>query len=138
MAVTLGQELDMHIRKLQLHDIAQAVILDACASSFVEEACNRLEDEIKSDLKDQFLTDRFSPGYGDIPLSIQPTFCQILETSRKIGINVDRTHIMTPKKSITAILGIADKPQPMRIRGCGSCNLVKSCIYRKGGTTCGS
>lgn len=138
MAVTLGQELERKLRELQLQDMAQAVILDACASSFVEEACNQLEEKLTSQLKNGFFTDRFSPGYGDLPLSLQPLLCQVLQTSQKIGLSVDNRHIMRPGKSITAILGIANIPQPMKIKGCGVCRLRNSCTYRKGGITCGS
>lgn len=136
LAVTLGQALDRHLRMLQLQDMSKAVILDACASSYVEEACNHWEEVIKQELGSPHFTDRFSPGYGDMPLSLQPLFCQVLQTSKKIGLSADKSHILTPKKSITAVIGIADTPQPMRIKGCGSCALRNNCNYRKGGHTC--
>lgn len=139
MAVTIGQGVDRWIRELQVRDMSQAVIVDACASSLVEEYCNALEAELKDSLPEgEFLTDRFSPGYGDLPLDVQPFFCKVLNTSKKMGLTLSQTNIMSPKKSITAVLGISDKQQPMRIKGCGYCQLRGNCEYRKGGKTCGS
>lgn len=141
LAVTLGQEVDNLIRQTQIRDMAKAVILDACANSLVEEYCNFIESNIKKELdkeKEVFFTDRFSAGYGDLPLSTQSIFCKVIEADKKIGINVSSTNLMSPKKSITAIIGIADKPQPMKIKGCAFCMLVKDCSFRKRGLTCGS
>lgn len=142
MAVTLGHEVERWIRELQIRDMAKAVILDACASSLIEQYCNQLEKDIQKEMEAQFdsvhFTDRFSPGYGDLPLTVQGSLCKVLQTDKKIGLTVSATHLMSPKKSITAILGIADRPQPMRIKGCGYCNLKETCAYRKGGKTCGS
>lgn len=136
LAVTLGQEVDRLIRETQIKDMARAVILDACANSLVEEYCNEFEEEIRQTIGDQHFTDRFSPGYGDLPLSVQPLFCKILQTDKKIGLMVSNTYLMTPKKSISAVIGIADTPQPMRIKGCAYCNLIKDCNYRKNGSRC--
>lgn len=145
IAVTLGRQVDQWIRETQIRDMGQAVILDACSSSLAEAYCNLVESEITAKIKEtmvtegeKFLTDRFSPGYGDLPLAIQPKFSQVLQTGKKIGLSVSSTFLMSPKKSITAIIGIADKPQPMRIKGCGFCRMRENCQYRKGGTTCGS
>lgn len=138
MAVTIGQGVDRWIRELQVKDMSKAVIVDACSSSLVEEYCNALEEEVKASLEGYFLTDRFSPGYGDLPLDVQPYFCKILDTNKKMGLSLSQTNIMSPKKSITALLGISEKAQPMRIKGCGHCPLKGNCQFRKGGKTCGT
>lgn len=134
MAVTLGQELENLSRTMSIKDISLSVILDACASSMVEDLCNQLESSI--DIEDMFFTDRFSPGYGDLPLDVQKPIINILNAPKTIGLNVTSSGIMIPRKSITAVLGIADTPQEMRIKGCKYCSLVKTCTYRKSGTTC--
>lgn len=138
MAVTLGHQVDRWIREAQIRDMSQAVVLDACASSLAEEYCNQLEEDIRNEWKSGHFTDRFSPGYGDLPLTVQPPLCKILDTEKKIGLTLSTTNLMAPKKSITALIGIADTPQPMRIKGCGFCSLRENCMYRKGGKTCGS
>ncbi len=138
MAVTLGQEVENISRLMQVKDLSKCVIFDACASSMVEDLCNQLEATIKIDIdkEGKFFTDRFSPGYGDLPITIQSTICNILNTSKTMGLNVTSSGIMIPRKSITAIIGIADTPQAMRIKGCAYCSLVRECEYRKLGRTC--
>lgn len=140
MAVTLGLEVENISRMMQIKDLSHGVTFDACASSMVEDLCNQLEAHIKIDIdkEGKHLTDRFSPGYGDLPITIQPTICNVLNTSKTMGLNVTSSGIMIPRKSITAIIGIADTPQAMRIKGCAYCSLVKECEYRKLGKTCNS
>ncbi|MFI3141734.1 MAG: methionine synthase [Clostridia bacterium] len=138
LAVTLGQNVDALLRKLQITRLSQAVIADFCASSMVEDLCNQFNDELKSSHNDQclFLTDRFSAGYGDLPLTIQKDFCEVLSTQKTMGLAVTSSGLMIPRKSITAIIGIAKTPQKMKISGCKYCDFYKDCEYRKGGKVC--
>lgn len=138
MAVTLGHEAETISRTLQIKDMAKALIFDSCASSMVENLCDQLEARIKVDIDKQnlHLTDRFSPGYGDLSISVQHTIADVLNTQKTMGLCVTSSGIMVPRKSITAIIGIADTPQQMRIKGCKYCSLIKDCTYRKSGKTC--
>ncbi len=45
--------------------------------------------------------------------------------------------LLNPMKSVTAVIGLSDRPQAARIRGCAYCRLQEDCPYRKGGTCCG-
>ena len=83
-----------------------------------------------------FLTDRFSCGYGDLPVSTQKTFLQVVDAERKIGLHVSESCMLVPEKSVTAIIGIAKTVQPAIVRGCRVCALKEHCEYRKGGTVC--
>ena len=133
---TLGTEVDQLLRREQVRNMGEAVILDACASAAIENVCDNLCEDFAREA-DGFLTDRFSPGYGDFPFSQQPDFCQVLDMARRIGVCLSPTGLMIPQKSVTALLGIADTPQPRRFRGCETCSAFEHCTYRKGGTTCG-
>ena len=75
---------------------------------------------------------------GDMPLAHQDKLCILLDTERSIGLSVTPSMILTPTKSITAIIGISDRPQPKRITGCASCKMQDRCIYKKDGLTCSS
>ena len=44
--------------------------------------------------------------------------------------------ILAPRKSTTAILGIADHPVTGARAGCATCHLKETCSFRKRGTTC--
>lgn len=136
MACTLGAEFDALLRAEQVRDMARAVILDACGSVWVEAGCDAVEKEVSSRFPDFYLTDRFSPGYGDLPLSIQSDLCAALDANRRLGIHVTKHSLMIPAKSVTAIIGLSDQPQMARIRGCDYCFTREICTLRKGGKHC--
>ena len=136
LACTLGTQFDSLLRTEQVRDMARAVILDACASAWVEAGCDKAEKELSERFPGKHLTDRFSPGYGDLPLSVQPDFCKALDTPRRLGLYVTDSLLLNPSKSVTAVIGIADRPQRRRIRGCAYCSMNQTCALRKGGTTC--
>lgn len=137
LACTLGARFDAMLRTAQARDMARAVLLDALGSAFVEAGCDAAEQEISARLPGLYLTDRFSPGYGDLPLTVQPALCAALDGGRRLGLTVTGSLLLNPMKSVTAILGLSDAPQPARVRGCQFCALAGSCPYRKEGTTCG-
>lgn len=138
LACTLGARFDAKLLAIQARDMAKAVIYDALGSAFVEAGCDQAERDIAARFPDLFLTDRFSPGYGDLPLDIQPTLCAALDTGRRLGVTVTPSLLMNPVKSVTAVIGLSDAPQPARVRGCGACNLRETCQFRKEGKTCGA
>ncbi|MBQ7713554.1 MAG: methionine synthase [Oscillospiraceae bacterium] len=136
LCCTLGMEFERRLRALERRDMGEAVILDACGSAWVEAGCDAAAAELSARVAPRYLTDRFSPGYGDLPLSLQPAVLQALDAERRLGVHLSDSFLMTPGKSVTAVLGVADEPQPARVRGCGFCAMRGSCDYRKGGTTC--
>lgn len=138
LACTLGAGFEALLRAEQARSMARAAMLDACGSAWVEAGCDAAEEEISARFPELYRTDRFSPGYGDLPLTIQKDVCALLDAPRRLGVQVTGSLLMNPSKSVTAVIGLADRPQPARIRGCGFCSLRESCQYRKGGKTCGS
>lgn len=133
---TLGAGFETLLRAQQVRDMAGAVMLDACGSAWVEAGCDEAGSEIAARFPGQYLTDRFSPGYGDLPLSLQSAICSFLDGWRRLGVQVTGSFLMNPTKSVTAVIGLADRPQPARIRGCGSCSMAETCTLRIGGKTC--
>lgn len=138
LACTLGARFDAMLLSTQARDMSRAVILDALGSAFVEAGCGAAEAEIAARSPGLYLTDRFSPGYGDLPLALQPALCAVLDVERRLGVTVTSSLLMDPVKSVTAVIGLADTPQPARIRGCAYCNLRETCRSRKEGETCGA
>ena len=138
LGCTLGVEFESMLRAEQARDMAKAVLLDACGSAWVEAGCDQAEREIAARFPGQYLTDRFSPGYGDLPLSMQPAICAALDLGRRLGVHVSERFLMNPSKSVTALIGISDRPQMARIRGCAYCAMRETCTLRKGGTHCGN
>lgn len=140
MAVTLGSGVDAMIRRLEVTDIALGAVADAAASALMETLCDDFEGIIRTGVTagGRYLTGRYSPGYGDCPLELQDTLCLALDTVRGMGLAVTPQHLMTPRKSVTAILGVAAVPVTGARAGCGHCLLREKCVYRKRGTTCES
>lgn len=138
MAVTLGQAVEVLLRRSEVMDMADAVIMDACASAAVENVCDNLEADLRAELEKEnlHLTSRFSPGYGDLPIFTQTKMCEILNAQKRIGLTVTDNYIMIPRKSVTAVMGISKRPQRLREQGCEACNMFLTCTYRKEGMTC--
>lgn len=136
LACTLGTQFDRRLLALQARDMAKAALTDACGSALVEQGCGQAEREIAARFPEAYLTDRFSPGYGDLPLSLQPEISRALDLERRLGIHVSENFWMNPVKSVTAVIGLSDRPQMARIRGCGHCALRETCTLRKGGHSC--
>lgn len=137
LCVTLGADADRIIRSCESEAMEKAVIVDSLASAAVEQACDKAEDEIHSRLAGYHFTWRFSPGYGDFPLDIQRDFLKVLNAEKRIGLSVSESLILTPRKSVTAVIGISEHEISKGRRGCGCCNMKDVCEYRKRGSHCG-
>ena len=136
LAVTLGPAADTLVRAASARDMTEAVLLDACASALTESGCGLAEKEIRARFPDLYLTDRFSPGYGDLPLDTQPAILSALDAGRRLGLYLTGSLLMNPSKSVTAVIGLAPVPQRARIRGCAYCAMNADCALRKGGHSC--
>ena len=133
---TLGVGFDSLLRSCQSRDMARAVMLDACGSAYVEKACDEMENEIRRRHPSWFLTDRFSPGYGDLPMQTQKDLLLSLNAEKLLGVYLMESLLINPSKTVTAIVGLSHSPQMARIRGCKYCALQKTCEYKKRGTSC--
>ena len=135
---TLGAGVDALLRRTQVLDMAEAVVLDAAANVLIEEYADRAEEELRQTMRGAgfFMTGRFSPGYGDFPISVQRELIRLLDGPGKIGLTVGESFLMSPHKSITAVLGLADRAVTGKRAGCGTCVMRNKCVYRKRGTTC--
>lgn len=105
-AVTIGTGVDRLLKSLSLVSSADLFITDGLASALVESACDEAEKRIKGEL---ICNPRFSPGYGDLSLSVQPGILQLLNAERLLGIKLNESLMMTPTKTITAIMGIKNE-----------------------------
>ena len=135
---TLGAAFDSLLRTAQARDMTQALYLDACGSACVEKGCDAAEREIAARHPGLYLTDRFSPGYGDLPLTVQPGLLRALNGEKRLGVCAGPSCLLNPMKSVTAVIGLSDRPQRARIRGCAFCALREGCAYRERGMTCGA
>ena len=133
LAATLGAESERLLLRMQAKDAAQALLLDAVLSAAIEAVLDAREEAMRRELAAQgrYLTDRFSPGYGDMPLAQTREICEVLGAQRAIGLTVSAGGVMIPRKSVTAILGISDVPVARRPAGCEGCAARETCALRR-------
>nr|WP_279381250.1 vitamin B12 dependent-methionine synthase activation domain-containing protein [Clostridium pascui] len=139
MAVTLGSNMDTKIRYYEKVSMTRALILDACASVCVEWICDEVQKEIRKEAQRKTLdiTYRYSPGYGDFLIDIQPKIINALDAQKNIGLTVTENNILIPRKSVSAVIGFQHKNMKAQHSGCKKCNKFIECQYRKGGNHCG-
>lgn len=128
-AATTGAMAERLITKQNRISALKGIVTDAIGSASIESFCDKLNRYLETTLNGQFLRPRFSCGYGDFPLEFQPTILSFLDTSRKIGLNMTDSLMMTPVKSVTAVVGISETPNSCRT-GCVACEKT-DCPYRK-------
>ncbi len=136
LVCTLGAAFDALLREQQARSMTEAVMLDACGSAYVEAGCNAAEQAIAAAHPGLYLTDRFSPGYGDLPLTLQPGLLTYADAPRRLGVTALDSCLMAPAKTVTALIGLSETPQKARIRGCAFCSMKETCTLRKRGAAC--
>ena len=102
-AVTLGSAVDRLLLKYSRISPASAFIADALSSAYAEAAADRAQEILDNIAKTKL---RFSPGYGDLPLEIQPRVLDLLNAGKLLGVTLTDSLLMKPQKTITAIAGI--------------------------------
>lgn len=107
-AVTLGTELDRVIRSVSIVSKRRGFILDSIASAYAEALCDIAEGKIFDTLGSVTLGKRFSPGYSDLPLSVNREILSMLCADKNIGIYLLDSALMSPRKSVTAIIGVKE------------------------------
>ncbi len=138
LAVTLGFAVDRHISTEGQANPYRALLLDACATTAVEDLADHATERGRALLlaEPHSVTFRFSPGYGDLPLALQPKLLELLDARRLLGLTVGSSLLLSPIKSVTAIIGIkhadesGDTPFPTA-PGCAVCTMAGRCAYSK-------
>ena len=129
---TLGAGVDRLIRRVSLTDMARAVILQACAAALLEEYCDEEQLKIGAELEKEglYLRPRFSPGYGDFDIRYQEPLMRMLDCAKTIGLTMTDSCMMTPTKSVTALIGASPVKERCPVQGCEACG-KKDCEYRR-------
>ncbi|MBE6961059.1 MAG: Vitamin B12 dependent methionine synthase activation subunit [Ruminococcaceae bacterium] len=128
---TVGLELDRLIARYSRLQPVKALILQAIGAERVEALCDAFCADIRRQAqeKGEFTRSRFSPGYGDVPLALQQDIFRVLDCARMIGLTLNGSLLMTPTKSVTAIIGIGDGSQQPDKEKCSACT-KGDCVFR--------
>ena len=132
MACTLGMDAERRLRTTGAQQPLEGAVLDAACSAYVEAAVEQMDQQVKAAAAAHGLAGnwRFSPGYGDFPIAHQRDFSRLLDTPRKIGLTVTESCLLAPIKSVTAVIGLSETPQPCHRKGCEECGKT-DCAYRR-------
>lgn len=108
MAVTVGMDAERELKRLSTVDPVLGVIFDAAGTVAVEETAAACQKSVASAAAERGLhaNARFSPGYGDLPLAVQPMLLASVDAQRRLGIALTNSLLMVPTKSITAVMGV--------------------------------
>ena len=107
-AATVGHTIDRLIARYGKVAPSRALLLQAIGAERVEALCNRFCDELAKEARARGLATRprFSPGYGDLSLELQRELFRILDCPRRIGLSLNQSLLMSPTKSVTALVGL--------------------------------
>lgn len=129
-AATLGIGLDRLIVRYGKTSPAKALLLQAVGTERIEALCDLFCADTAARYSPRQTTGRFSPGYGDLPLEFQKEIFRILDCPKAIGLTLNDSMIMSPVKSVTAVIGIGDSCRHHMSTGCSNCKKT-DCIYRR-------
>lgn len=134
VAGTLGAPVDRLIDRAQLNCLSDAVVLDAQASAAIERWMDlwQVETEALYRASGLFLTRRFSPGYGDFPLSVQADLADALSLPKAIGVYLLPSLVLSPLKSVTALVGLTPKKPLACENRCALCAARARCAFARG------
>ena len=104
-------------------------LLHAIGTERVEAAADDTEAMLREE--GLILTPRFSPGYGDIPLSVQTDLFRVLDCPRRIGLTLTSSLLMSPAKSVTAFIGVRGSGEALPSASpCSLCSQT-DCTFRR-------
>ncbi len=111
-AATIGAVFDRMLQRTRFLSMSETAVMQAVGAAAVEAVCDSVNGmlEQKAAEESKYLRARFSPGYGDFELENQRGIFSVLNPAKNIGITLMDTMIMAPEKSVTAVIGISDKP----------------------------
>ena len=127
---TLGVGVDRLIARSAAGQVTRAAMDQAVAAALIEAVCDDACDQLARRYSGWYLRPRFSPGYGDFPLTDQPELLRRLDGPRKIGLTATDTCLLAPIKSVTAVIGLAKTPGKCHAGGCATCSKV-NCTFRR-------
>lgn len=128
---TIGVEMDRLINKYGKISPIKGFIFQAIGAERIEALCDTFCDDIKNNYSDLNLTPRFSPGYGDLSLAFQSDIFSVLDCTKRIGLTLNNSLIMSPSKSVTAIIGLTKEKINKCDNACKSCSNSSNCEFRR-------
>lgn len=131
-AATIGIGMDRLISKYGRISPSKSVMMQAIGAERIEALCDAFNMEIEAAAcsEGKGTVFRYSPGYRDFSLTYQRGIFDLLKCNTAIGLSLNDSMLMSPSKSVTAIIGISEDPeQRCSKEKCERCD-KKDCEFR--------
>lgn len=129
-AATLGMDFEKRLSFYSANSPVDALAMQAVGTELLEEKIDMFLKE-KEEKEGLGFRPRFSPGYGDLELSLQREIFEALKPEKYIGVYLADSLLMIPSKTVTAICGVCGEMQKKSAKNkCAICK-NKNCSYRK-------
>ena len=125
-AATVGLGLDRQIARYGRLSPAKGLLLQALGAERIEALCDAFQADVEAHRGPT--RPRFSPGYGDFPLETQREIFSLLGCAGKIGLYLNESLLMSPTKSVTAVIGLGG--DACTVQGCRTCG-KQDCTFRR-------
>lgn len=131
-AATVGLWPDRLVMRTVRTEPSKALAVQAFGAERIEALCDVLQEALRCEFKAQgfALRPRFSPGYGDFDIAAQRDIFRVLDCSRKIGLTLNDSMLMSPSKSVTAVIGLSRGEAATPLVRCAVCT-QQNCAYRR-------
>lgn len=124
-AATVGIEVDRLILRYSQSEPSLALALQSAGAAAIESYCDILcRDVLHTNAQ------RYSAGYGDLPLTAQKSIFSFLDCTRSIGLTLTDGCMMMPSKSVTAFVAIQKHCATEKSK-CATCTKT-DCEFRRG------
>lgn len=107
-AATIGIYTDRLVNRYEQVSPLRALAVNSAGTALIEAFCDYLCLNLAEQFQNQGFKciPRFSAGYGDFPLQCQIGILDMLMANKTLGISLDQSLLMTPAKSVTAVIGL--------------------------------
>ena len=106
---TLGKDVDEKIEKcFKKGNDLLGFFIDGIASEMVEYALRKVDSDLRTERSHLEGSFRISPGYGDLPLSLNKEIVKLFKNEVDVDVLED-SYVLVPRKTITALIGWREK-----------------------------
>ena len=140
---TLGMANEAAMARRKAQSALDAAIYGAAGSSLVESVADACEAAVVADAAKRGMRTnwRYSPGYGDLPLALQPEIVRVLAADKRLGMVATESNLLIPTKSVTAFVGLFDADAKLDEASgvkssCEGCACRQNCTLRAAATPC--
>jgi hypothetical protein len=128
---TLGDELEQHIDKLRDQDLLFQLTLDAFGTATLDELTSALTRHLHALAGGIALraTNPVYPGTQYWELAAAQSLIFSLVIADEIGVHLNKTYMMTPRKSVSMLYGLGEKVRAGKLP-CAECEASSRCLHK--------